>query len=62
MIFSMDCRSEGMSRAEKANSEYENMVVNGRHAVNELTQILSRIEAEDPEAAEKLLPLVYTEL
>lgn len=38
------------------------MIVNGRHAVNELTKILSRIEGGDPEAAEKLLPLVYNEL
>lgn len=38
------------------------VVVSGRRALNELTEIFTRIEAGDPKAAEKLLPLVYAEL
>ena len=30
--------------------------------MNDVTQILSRIESGDPSAAEQLLPLVYNEL
>jgi RNA polymerase sigma factor (TIGR02999 family) len=38
------------------------LVLGGALAVNDVTQILSRIESGDPSAAHQLLPLVYEEL
>jgi RNA polymerase sigma factor (TIGR02999 family) len=38
------------------------VVLGGTLAMNDVTQILSRIESGDPSASEQLLPLVYDEL
>ena len=37
-------------------------IVKELHLMSDVTNILSKIEAGDPSAAEKLLPLVYNEL
>jgi RNA polymerase sigma factor (TIGR02999 family) len=38
------------------------LVLGGTQAMNDVTQILSRIQSGDPAATEELLPLVYEEL
>jgi RNA polymerase sigma factor (TIGR02999 family) len=40
----------------------ETLILGGVVALNDVTQILSRIESGDPTASEQLLPLVYDEL